>query len=403
MSAEATNAARYAMLAGPPIAVDDRTVVFKLQYPHPGFFFNITTEPSQVQPREIVARPGALRNWGAGTGPFTITRYEPDEVASYTRNVGYYDAAHVYLDGVDWYVIPEVGDALARFRAGDLDVIGAASGQHGLKPALADDVMRAVPGAWRTDYLGPSHSAIALKFGLPQFRDLRVRQAINFALDRRAHIDELAGGAGAITGTFPYSRFPEFALPADEIARLVRFDLAEAKKLMAAAGAAEGFAVPLLWYPPQQQATIQLHWKQLREIGVRLDTVAESVDYPAWVSRAYSGQYGAVAEWGYVVGSIWDYMAGVHASTGNRNSPQTKIPEVDAMVDRLLRTVDPRDQVERVREIERYMLTQSLYVLPLVVAQGALIQQGNVRDFAPGFGAKGGVYLSNHLRRAWLA
>ena len=351
----------------------------------------------------MVARPGALKEWGAGTGPFILTRYESGEIASYRRNPDYYDAAHVYLDGIDWHVVPEVSDAVARFRAGGLDVIGAASGQHSVRPAVADDVMRAMPGARRTDYLGPSHTAIALKFGLPQFRDLRVRQAINFALDRRSHIDELAGGAGAITGTFPYSRFPEFALPADEIARLVRFDLAEARKLMAAAGVSEGFTVPLMWYPPQQQATIQLHQRQLREIGVRLDLVAESVDYPAWVSRAYSGQFGAIAEWGYVVGSIWDYMAGVHASTGSRNGPQTKNAEVDAMVDRLLRTADARDQVERVREIERYVLTQSLYVLPLIVAQGALIQQGNVRDFAPGFGAKGGVYLSNHLRRAWLA
>ena len=72
------------------------------------------------------------------------------------------------------------------------------------------------------------------------------------------------------------------------------------------------------------------------------------------------------------------------------------------MVDRLLRTLEPREQITRVQEIERYVLTQSLYVIPLIISQGALIQQANVRDFAPGFGAKGGVYLSNHIRRAWL-
>ena len=103
------------------------------------------------------------------------------------------------------------------------------------------------------------------------------------------------------------------------------------------------------------------------------------------------------------MGSIWDYMAGVHSSKGNRNGPQTQIPEVDTMIDRLLRTIDPRDQVEQVRNIERYVLSQTLYVLPLIIAQGALVQQPNVRDFTPGFGAKGGVYLSNHIRRAWLA
>ena len=402
MSAQGTNAARYAMLSGPPTAVDDHTVVFKLQYPHPGFFFNLAADPSEIQPREIVERSGDLATWGAGTGPFIMTRYEPDTIATFNRNPDYHDAAHVYLDGIDWRVIPDQGDAIARFRSGSLDVLGAPSGQHNLTPSIADDIMRNVASAQRVDYLGPSNTAIALKFGLPEFRDLRVRQAINFALDRRAHIDTLAGGAGAITGTFPYARFPEFALPADEIGRLVRFDLPEAKKLMAAAGMSEGFKVPLMWYPPQQQA-IQLQWKQLREIGVSLDSSAEPVDYAAWIARAYSGKYTAAAEWGYAVGSIWDYMAGVHSSKGNRNGPQTQIPEVDTMIDRLLRTIDPRDQVEQVRNIERYVLSQTLYVLPLIIAQGALVQQPNVRDFTPGFGAKGGVYLSNHIRRAWLA
>jgi len=402
MSAEGANAARYAMLAGPPTAVDDRTVVFKLQYPHPGFFFNIATEPSEILPSDVVERDGGLKAWGAGTGPFIMTKYVPGEVASYARNPDYYDANRVYLDGVDWRVVEQNGDAIARFRAGKLDVIGAPTGAHRLTPNVADDVVQSVPGAQRTDFLGPSHSALALKFGRPEFRDLRVRQAINFALDRRAHIDDLAGGAGAITGTFPYSRFPAFALPADEIARVVRFDLTEAKKLMAAAGMSEGFDVPLMWRP-SQQADMQLHWKQLNAIGVRLDSSAEAVDYPTWVSRAYDGGYGAVAEWGYSVGSIWDYMAGVHSSKGDRNGPQTNDPRVDAMIDRLLRTLDPHDQVVQVRAIERYLLTESLYVIPLIVAQGAMIQQPNVRDFVPGFGAKGGVHLSNHLRRAWFA
>src|SRR5262249_15575394 len=120
MAPDAANPARYAMLAGAPAAVDPRTVVFKLQYPHPGLFFNIAAEPSEIVPREVAERADGLKTWGAGTGPFILTKYD-DTLAAYQRNPDYYDAAHVYLDGVDWRVIAEETSALSRFRAGSLD------------------------------------------------------------------------------------------------------------------------------------------------------------------------------------------------------------------------------------------------------------------------------------------
>ena len=89
-----------------------------------------------------------------------------------------------------------------------------------LTPKQADEVMQSVPKAVRTNYFGPSNTAIEMNFKSPLFKDLRVRQAVNMVMDRKAHIAALAGGAGAITGTFPFARFPEYALADDEISKL---------------------------------------------------------------------------------------------------------------------------------------------------------------------------------------
>ena len=397
----AGNVARYSMLAAPPTAIDKSTVQFKLSFPHPGFLFNVAAEPSEIVPREAVEKEKDLKSWGAGSGPFIMTKYDAPTIASYKKNPDYYDADKVPLEGVEWPVIPDQAAATASFRSGQLDMLGAPNGQHALTPKQADEVMQTVPKAVRLNYFGPSNTAIEMNFKSPLFKDLRVRQAVNMAMDRKGHIAALAGGAGAITGTFPYARFPEYALPDEEISKLTTFNVAEAKKLLAAAGVGDGFTAKIMWQPAHQ-ASLNVHLEMLKAIGITLDTKSEAVDYPAWVSKTYNGQFSDLAEWGYLVGSIWDYMVGLHHSKGNRNGPQSNIPELDAMIDKMLRTTNEQDQIAQVKDIERYVMTKSLYIVPLIVAQGALIQQPWVKNYNYGFGAKGGVYLSNHIRHTWL-
>jgi len=400
LAPENGNIARYEMLDGPPKAIDATTVQFKLKYPHPGFLFNMASEPAEIQPREAVEKNGDLKNWGAGSGPFIMTKYDAQTAATYVKNPDYYDAANVHLEGVDWTVIPDKATAIANFRSGQIDALGSAI-THALLPADIEAVMKSVPKAQRTDFYTPSQSAFAMNSKSALLKDLRVRQAVNMVMDRKAHIAALSGGQGAITGTFPFHRFPEYALPDAEIQALTKTDVAEAKKLMAAAGVENGFTAKIMWQPPQQ-ASLNVHVEMLKQIGIKLDTASEAVDYPAWVSKTYNGQYSDFAEWGYLVGSIWEYVNGLHRTGGNRNGPATNNPELDGMIDKLLRTTKPEDQQTMVKDIERYVLTKSLYIVPLTVSATALVEQPHLRDFKPGYGAMGGVYMSPHLRRAWL-
>ena len=401
MEPTAGNASRYAMLDGAPKAIDKGTVQFKLKYPHPGFLFNITSEPSEIVPRDAVEREKDLKNWGAGSGPFIMTKYDPQTTATYARNPNYYDADKVWLDGVDWPIIPDQATATANFRSGQVDIIGTPNGPHTLTPKQADELMQTVPKAVRTNYFGPSNTALEMNFKSPLFQDIRVRQAVNMVLDRKAHIIALAGGAGSITGTFPFARFPDYALSDDEISKITATNVAEAKKLMDAAGKGGGFTAKIMWQPAQQ-AALNVHLEMLKQIGITLDTKTEAVDYPAWVSKTFNGQYSDFGEWAYLVGSIWDYMVGLHHSKGNRNGPGSNIPELDGMIDKMLRTTNAQDQIAQIKDIERYALTKALWIVPLVVAQGAQITQPWVKNFNYGYGAKGGAYLSNHVRQMWI-
>ena len=399
---EAVNRARYNMLDGLPTAPDDSTIVFNLLYPHPGFLFNLGSEPSEIQPPDAVEQEGDLKNWGAGTGPFIMTRYEPAETAEYDKNPDYYDAENVYLDGVDTLVVPDKATAIANFRSGNLDMLGNGNGMHALRPSDRDAIAETDPDAIITPYLGIGQSALAIRFEAEGFTDVRVRQAVNHALNRNAYLAALSEGAGVFTGTFPFHRFPDFALPQAELLNLLRYDVAEAKKLVAAAGVEDGFTAKIAWLSPSHEAVVNIHVEMLKEIGIGLDTGAEILDYTGWVSKTFTGQYSQFAAWGYGVGSIWDYVVGLHHTEGNRNGPAQSYPAIDAKIDTMLRSGDEEEQIQLVQEIERFALTEGLWNLPLYSGQAYLIEQPWVKNFNPSFGAKGGVYLSNHVRHVWL-
>ena len=402
LSPNAGNLSRFEPLDGPPKAIDANTVQFKLKYPHPGFFFTMAGDPSEITPRDAVEKNGDLKNWGAGSGPFIMTKYEPQQVAAYKKNPDYWDAANVHLDGVDWVIIPEFQTAIANFRSGQLDMLGGRL-EAALLPSDADAIMKSVPKAQRVDGFEGNIAVIEMNFKSPLFKDLRVRQAVSMALDRKAHISALAGGVGKATGTFPYPRFPEYALADEELGRLLPFNVAEAKKLMAAAGVGDGFTAKIMWRTDTGQTPLNVHIEMLKQIGITLDTKAEAVDYPAWVSKSFNGNFTDMAEWGYTVGSIWDYVVGLHTIKGNRNGPQHNIPELDAMVQKVIRTVKPEDQIAMVKDIERYALSKALYIVPTIVSGGSVVQQPYLRDVNPGFGAVRGVYMSSTLlRRSWL-
>ena len=398
---EAPNRSRFLMLEGPPTAVDDRTVVFKLDFPHPGFLFNLGSEPAEIQPREAIEQEGDLKNWGAASGPFIMTKYEPAEIAEYDRNPDYYDADNVFVDGVDYFVIPDKATAMANFRSGNLDMLGNTNGMHGMRTSDREAILKSDPDSQVINYISAGQSAFEIRFDSELFTDVRVRQAITHALDRDAYITALAEGDGVWTGTYPYHRFPNFALPMDELKEMLKFDLAESTKLMAAAGFEDGFDAKIAWFPPQEGA-VNIHIEMLKKIGIKLDTGAETLDYPGWVSKTFSGQFSQFAAWGYLVGSIWDYVFGLHHTDGNRNGPQQSIPAIDAKIDKMIRTTDTEEQIQLVQEIERTQLTEGLWIHPLYSGEGNLIMQPWVKNFRPGFGAKGGVYLSNHLRSVWL-
>src|ERR1700722_15320913 len=162
----------------------------------------------------------------AGTGPFRITKVVPRQEVDLDRWDGYWDPSKkAKLDHVVLMPIPEANTRLAALRSGQVDWIEAppADGIASLKAAGFTITTGSYPHVWPWFY---NISATA-----SPFKDVRVRQALNYCVDREGLVTLLNGTAEPSAGWLKASD-PNFGAPQNRYT----FDPAKGKKLLAEAG-----------------------------------------------------------------------------------------------------------------------------------------------------------------------
>jgi peptide/nickel transport system substrate-binding protein len=209
--------------------VDEFTVAITTKEPASYFpymaAYLLITSPSSFE------RAG--RDWGrvatlppAGTGPFRLAKVLPREFAELARFDGYWDQGHkAKLDIIRLLPIPDANSRLAALRAGQVDWIEVPppDGIPSLKAAGFNTVTNSYPHDWPWMYnIGAANSP---------FKDVKVRQALNYCIDREGLVTLLNGTAEPSVGWLK-PKDPGFGNP---INRYV-FDPTRGKALLAEAG-----------------------------------------------------------------------------------------------------------------------------------------------------------------------
>ncbi len=162
----------------------------------------------------------------SGTGPFRLSRFTPRVSAELTKNEGYWDKARVpKLDRVLLLPIPEANSRLAALRSGQVDWIEVPPPDAipSLRQANFNVVTNSYPHVWPWMFqLGGQNTP---------FRDVRVRQGLNYCVDRAGLVQLLNGTAEPSAGWLKPSD-PNFGRPEHRYG----FDPARGKALLAAAG-----------------------------------------------------------------------------------------------------------------------------------------------------------------------
>jgi dipeptide transport system substrate-binding protein len=329
-------------------APDPRTVRFRLKEPDATFLPNLAQAFASIHSAEYaatLAASGAKEALGRepiGTGPFTFAGYRPDVTVRYRAFEAYWrrpDAAEPGLapiDGLVFSITPNPAVRLAKLKAGECHVMAF--------PATTDlDRIEADPDLTLAGKAELNVSYLALNTAKPPFDDVRVRRAVNLAIDRRAIVEGAYGAAGLVArGPLPPGLWATDAgLP--EIA----FDRAEAQRLLAEAGHREGFETDL-WYPPVSRPynpdgrrVADMIQADLARIGIRARLVTEP--WSAYRAALYAGVpqtmlYGWTGDNGDPDNFLNVLLGCKAAAPGGANLARWCDPEYDALIQAARRT-----------------------------------------------------------------
>lgn len=189
-------------------------------------------------------------------GPFTLTEWVPGEYIELTRNESYRTDVGLEKLYIEW---GDPNAAMARLEAGDIDLML-------IGPADAARLEAAGLEVATVDGLGPLRWAAKWEDG--PLSDVRVRQALYFAIDRQGMIDALLEGIGTTTDQ-PFINAMEEYLP-DGLTEYT-YDPDRARELLADAGWVEGTTIRLMFEAGGEVAGEQIAavaQAQLGEVGI---------------------------------------------------------------------------------------------------------------------------------------
>ena len=251
------------------VAVDDYTVRFDLQKPEAPFLANLAMDFAAIVSPSAVKELGEdFKNNPVGTGPFRFVEWRKDDAIIFERNTEYW-ADDVYLDRLILKVIP---DATARWLAlqkGEVDVVDFPSAED-LAAMKADTSVNVMQQE------GMNVGYLAFNTTKKPFDNKKVRQALNYAVNKDEIITAVYGNAGAPAK----NPLPPGVWSYNDAVKDYAYDPAKAKELLAEAGYADGFSTTL-WampvarpYNPNARKIAEILQAQYAEIGVETDIVS---------------------------------------------------------------------------------------------------------------------------------
>ena len=220
-----------ALLKGIPFesitATDDATVVMELKEPYLSAFHIVTLNYFvYIMPPEVVQQYGDVKDWRnmVGTGPFLLTDVVEGSSVTRTRNPDYWGHDEKYpqnqlpyIDTLEWLIIPEEATLMSALRSGTIDLRGFSGGAIYSLDAAAS-LRETHPDIMLHEIWFRSNQAFATNVRKPPFDDLRVRKAMQMALDLetisetyfKGEADPTPQGMIGVQGYYiPFEEWPE--------------------------------------------------------------------------------------------------------------------------------------------------------------------------------------------------
>ncbi len=332
---------------------------------------------SGIVPKEVVAAgPGNWKNVN-GTGPFQLQEYVQGNSLVFAKNPVYWDKEKVagteyklpFVDKITYRVIKDEATFITALRTAKLDLLESVRWSH------VDELKRSAPKIQWTKRLANGGQFIALRMDQKPFDDIRVRKALNLAVNRQEIAKAYYGGNAELlawpmhptyTGYFePLEQMP------DAVKELFTFNPAKAKQLLAEAGYPNGFTFKVQTSSASVEGDLlQMVAAYLAKVGVKMEI--QTLEYAAYFSAMMTRTNAA----GYFM-----FLGNTNPTTALRksfvkgqvwNPSQFSDPVIDKMMAETYAESDERVRQVKVRQMTRLVLEKA----PVLFLPSAYVYTG---------------------------
>lgn len=306
-------------------------------------------------PRAIEELGEGFAEQPVGTGPFKFESLERGRELVLVRNKDYYRGAPK-LERLILRPMPEVTARMAALRAGEVNWIEVPSPDE--VPALQAEGFEVLTNAY--SHVWPW----VLDTTQPPFDDVRVRQAVNYAIDRESMAESLLQGTGAPALNYIPASDPGFSEDLDGF----EYDPDRARELLAEAGYPDGFDMRLSFPTSGSGNMIPIPMNEALQrdlAAVGIDVSLEPIEWGAMLGDFFNGDIPGGAEamnisLGYVLPSLWS--AWFH-SEAMLNVGGFSDPAVDALLEQISSEFDPDAQAALYGELNDRLVEASPWLL----------------------------------------
>ena len=327
---------------------------------------------SGISPREMSQVDRKSWKNVTGTGPFQLERYVQANAQMYRKNEQYWDQITLnqqnyplpFVDRVTYRIIKDEATYLTALRTGQLDILEA------IRWIAVDHLKETTPELQWNRWLATGGQFIALRVDQKPFDDLRVRRALNLAVNQQEIVDHFYGGHAELMAYPQHPEFGEYFEPLEAMPNAVQelftYDPEEARRLLDEAGVPEGFSFDLqvCSCSPSHMDLVPLLESYFSRVGLK--TNIETMEYASFLSAMTTKTHGPA----YLLTSGHvNPMTTIRKSfvTGQTWNPsQYSDPEFDEKVRVLHETRDEQERIKILRGLTREILEQAPYVwLPI--------------------------------------
>lgn len=309
--------------------VDPATITLTLDAPFAPILSSLSS--IAIVPSELETDAEGLQQTPVGTGPFKFSEWQPNGFISLEKNADYYVDGQPKLDEVVFNFVPEAATRQVGVTTGEYDLL------PGIDPATALQ-LQGQAGVTVQETRDIAYTLLGFNTSREPFGEPKVREAINYLINRQEIIDGALFGAGVPAG--PLS--PALANWAVDPAGFACYtpDVEKAKALLAEAGVTTPFQLTMNVLPRQDTRDIaQVIQQQLAAGGIEVELITQEIG--DFVQSWRNSEFDMFVSANGGSPDPDEYFYRTFRTDGSTNVFKFSDPEIDAWLDEGRSTTDP--------------------------------------------------------------